>query len=94
MKTNTPPPRTPIWLRGTIVNLLALVAGIAIGNAALASQIPSEAEELAGCRPTGCLSCVLDNCPLLEEGWWRVAVSSDWVLRCVEYDQVPPPHCA
>lgn len=54
-----------------------------------------KASELEGCNVvSGCMKCEISNCPVLQEGEWYQYVNTTTAIRCVEYDHVPPSHCA
>ena len=71
---------------------LAISSGFVSGFAGAPFIIPDKA---AGCSFTaGCVSCVLDTCGALPLGWTEIVVTQKKPIRCVEYDQQPPHHCA
>lgn len=66
---------------------LTVSLGYTLGNS------PKPSPE--GCSAlAGCLGCVVDSCPVLEEGQTKHPMQTDEVDRCVEYDHIEPSHCA
>ncbi len=58
------------------------------------ASIENHTNEDVGCKFTGCYICEPNGCTLGPGEWLGDILSQGWVLRCVEYDGIPPAHCA